>query len=732
MKGEIDILYKTEVLPFRLGIDPDTNLKKMQVTDMKVMSPMYTNERPAEARIPYLQEVNLFQETFHGGCGQRYFDNNMAKYYDSEGADASIIRKIVRGPKIVKSSNTGTAFSGSGVKCFNFNSKLYAAWGQRLYEFDTDHWKDALDTGAAITDVIVWGDYVLIAHAAAAAYGYWDGTDLTACTNTVHNIALFSMVADTLWGSSSDYEVRSTANPLNGGAWSTASVVGNANAVITGMVSHPSEVYVGTEDMLYVLDTDGLVSAVDNVFNCYANSYSCRNMMYASSYLYIPVGSGDLFEYSSSDGAVSRLSSWIYNGDINKHTGKVLAMAHDNWFHYIVLDNGTEIEILKARWEYLGGKATWVWHPIGSVTGLEDSANNCNHAFISNLGGSLRLWITCSNATNGIYYLHIPTNYADPDSDSAFLFNASSSWYSSFFRGKMADTNKCFYRVGLRLRGVSATYPVALYYRVNPDDSWVTLNASITTGDYVLVSFPDNTYARQVQFKVTMSSSTYTASAVIEGISVYYAEYASIDSKEERFSINDRWEFVMHGGADTFWQHADYHDTPKAFFTLSVQTFGISTDDYITVSYKLDDSPNWYEFQEKITTGPWQTLIFPDNTWGNIITLNFVREDEDATELLTYKISGKLMPNKQKQFLFTVYLSDTEMTPTGGAGMRSVTELAEILREIDNEKWPVYIETFNGYKTWVTFDLMHELCMYKGPGKNPEYWFTITATEAKI
>ena len=739
MKGEIDLFYNNKIIPLRLATDPQAKQKMLTVSDLKVMSPLYTNERPVEARIPYLKETFLFQDTFNGGCGQLNLDNP-TRYYDSEGADASVLNKIVRGPKIAKSAiHAAASLVGTGVKCVDFLSALVMAWGQYIYSFNTGtaHWDNVLDTGSAITDILAVGPYLLIAHGLAAAYTYWDGANHVTSSRVVKNIKYFSLVGDTIWASSSNYQVvydAATNYGLNGGAWSTTTTIGNSTStVITGLLSHPVNMYVGTQEGPYQVNADGTVTILDSVFHSYTHAYTCKNMLEANGMVYIPTGTGDLFEWSTADSGVGLVSPWIWTGNIAAHTGKVLAMAHDNWFIYAVLDHGTALTIMRGRWEYMDKVLSWVWHPVGEITGLTNSSNNCESCYISNLGGSLRLWIICTDHEDGCYYVHIPTNYANPDADTAFYFNASATWYSSLFRGGKPDTDKCWYRLGLRLSGVSATLPLSFYYRTTNSGSWTEFDGSpITDGDYVLLAFPDDTYARQMQFKAVMDgSSDATASCVIESISVYYAEYAAIESGEQRFSINDRWEFVMYGGSDTFWQHLDYHDTVKAFFTISVQSFGVTVDKPITVSYKIDNGP-WLEIQDRISEGPWQTLAFPASTYGKIISLNFTRTDEDTTEMLAYKIAGKLMPDKQRQFSFTACLAGSEINAAGGMSRRSIDDLALLLRQIDNEKWPVYMETFEGHKVFVTFDEMREQCVYTGPDRNPEYWYSIIATEARL
>jgi hypothetical protein len=729
VKDDIELVYKGQTIPLHLGKDPDTGLRKFQASDAKIMSPMQTTDRPVEARIPYLKEVNLFQTTYHGGCGQKY-QTDLTRYYDSEGADASVLNKVMQGPKIVKNAMAeGHTLTAAGVKGINFLGDFYVAWGHYLWKWTASGFDDPLDCGDDITDICVWGDYLIIARGLAAVYKYWDGSTLTE-SNLSKPIQFCQTIVDVLWASVSAYEVASSTNPLNGGSWETATTVGNTSVTITGILEHPDSVYVGTEEMPYYIDDDGTVDPMDHVFHCYKSAYTGRNMFCHNGFIYIPAGNGGLYEYDTADSITNRLSPDIYCGNIGAHLGNILAMAGDDQYLYAIIDNGTTIDIMRGRWEMIKDSATWVWHPIGSITGLTDSSGNCNHAYISNLAGSLRLWIICNNAADGIYYMHIPTIYSSPDLDTDFLFNGNSTFYTSWIRGDNPDTNKRFYRLGIRNTDTTATYPIAVYYRTVEDGAW-TLLTTLTSDGYTQVNFPDNTYGYMIQFKILMESTSYTSSPVLESLSLYFAEYASLQETEQRYTINERYEFRVWGGSDTFWEHADYADTKKAYFSISLHTFGVDIDHKVTIKYRLSHEAFWRTLDQRCDTSPWQTISFPVDTVSNIIYLDFEIEDSAASQLLTYVINGKLMPDKQKQFTFSAHLSDMHPSTTGALIQENVKRKLALLREIDNSKWPVLLKTFAGHECYVTIDSIHELTMATGPHKSFEYWATINCTEQK-
>ena len=731
MKSDIELIVGNDIIPLRLGKDPDTGLRKFQCTDSEFGSPMFTSGSPSEAHIPYLTESNVIQTSWHGGAGQRYNNPQVSRYSDSNGIDASIAGKLLRGPKIVHCTmDTGHTLAGTGLKAVTYKGYLVIAWGQKLYKWITgDKLDEYVDCSAEITDIIVWSDYILIAHGFSTAYKYYDGTTLTTSTSNIY-ARQWGVVNERVWASVSNYEVVSTMSPLNNGNWASLTTIGNSDTVITCILTHKDSVFVGTTNALHQLYNDGRSSQIDRSFAMHTGAATCKGMIENNGFIYIPTATGGVYEYDKADQIINRISPAIFFGEVAAHTGKILALCGNTSFLYVVISNGTAIDILRGRWEMVNQVSTWVWHPVGTITGLTDSSDNCSHIMMTNLAGSLRLWIVCSNATDGVYYMHVPLIYENPVADTAYKFNASATWYSSVIRGNTPDSIKKFYMASMRMSKVSSTYPLALYYRVVENGTWVLLN-TCTAGVYISVPLPQNTYGRQIEFKIVMASNTDSDSCELLSLGCYYAEYSADPNANQRFSVNRRYEFRVYGSANTFWEHADYAHTHKGFYCVSVHSFGATDTNRIKVNYKLDGDPFWRSLDTYVTESPWQTIQFPENTIGKIILVDFDRDDETATEILTYVIDGKLMPDKQKQFAFTAYLADISFSPSGSMMVGNTARTLAKLRDADNRKWPVRLKTFAGHDLPITIDTMHELVVESEKNKTLGYWITINATEAK-
>ncbi len=203
------------------------------------------------------------------------------------------------------------------------------------------------------------------------------------------------------------------------------------------------------------------------------------------------------------------------------------------------------------------------------------------------------------------------------------------------------------------------------------------------------------------------------------------------DLEEGRITINEYGEFVVFGGMETAWQHREFADYEKNFYTLSVMSYGLTDAKKITVQYKLDDDTTYTTLDDVFTESPYQVIYLPELS-GKYLKLKFTLSSPSDTSMIAYIIGGKIRPDKRKEFDFTVKVAQKLSRPNGAILTCNVAEVMKKLREINDAKLPVSLYTFDGQEFTVTLENLKEVLLTDPIHKPREYLCSVNALEAKL
>lgn len=315
--------------------------------------------------------------------------------------------------------------TGTCVAQIDFNSNRYFSLGNNLLKLNTGTGSSlsyVYSFPATITSLAVHGSYLYIALGTSNAYWYMSTaeafTESTATNNTYKYFKTVHTTAQTLYGSDSDNTIRSTANPLNGGtAWSAQTTVGSSFYAITDLQSQNGALYISKADMPYYLNSAGAVQndLAPEVESATASTSGHGSFVWKDEFFY-PFGTQGLLRVGTSNSFINP-AGYVTND--STFTGRVFAVAGDEEWAFIAVDNSTKVEILAGREETIDGSTTWNWHPIHemTLTGVESLGVSSVY--------QKRLWITSTSSSDSIYYMPLPVGYGNitADSNNAYKTN---------------------------------------------------------------------------------------------------------------------------------------------------------------------------------------------------------------------------------------------------------------------------------------------------------------------
>ncbi len=135
-----------------------------------------------------------------------------------------------------------------------------------------------------------------------------------------------------------------------------------------------------------------------------------------------------------------------------------MAVAGDEEYLFVAVKNGSQVEILAGREEYIDGSYIWVWHCIAELTlsGVECMVISTKY--------QRRLYIASSSPNDSLYYIPLPQGYGDITTDTNRAFQSNTFMETPFLHGNFRDTDKAFPELTLAL---GHTYNTAQFFQAH-------------------------------------------------------------------------------------------------------------------------------------------------------------------------------------------------------------------------------------------------------------------------
>jgi len=413
---------------------------------------------------------------------------------------------------------------GKPSAMMEFNDKLYFAIGKCLYKLNAAG--DDLDFvhafATTISSLEVFSDDKLyIGQGVGAAYWEMNTSEVVTLNSLTNNTVQFMKrvygTADTMWGNDTVSGIRYTANPADGGTnWSNPILaVDSSYNSITSLVSLDNTLYIGKEDRVFYVDSSGNIKILTDDTAHLTDSAGAKAMFPWKGCLYIPYKSA-LLEYDS--GTFTWLNPSDYSTNLSAYAGDIQAIAGDERYLYIAIDNSTKIEIMAGHRETIDSTTSWVWHPIVDLT-----LTGAEKMYVSDVFRKT-LWITSTSSSDSIYSLPLPTSYGDTADDANRSFSTAGTGYFTtpeLHAGFKGDT-KAFTKIVAELGHVWDTdIYFECWYKVQGDTSWTDagdLKGSATSREHTL--YLSSVSSKWIQLKIIGVTDATTKTPILKRLEV--------------------------------------------------------------------------------------------------------------------------------------------------------------------------------------------------------------------
>ena len=425
---------------------------------------------------------------------------------------------------------------GSCAKEINFGSDVLIASGPSLLKVSGSSLVVITDFPATITDLCVYDNKLFIALGLSNAFYYTSDLSTFTQSNLIYSTAKYmsNIGGFQFWITDTNNTLRDSDNPINNGTpFSTPYTLPNSAYSITGLVDDDAIVYVRKQDQVYYLSGAKVYSLIPELA-AEVNTIFSYGIYPWKGKLYLPSGVNSLYEYD--DGVVTVLSPTRYAvGDPNFDT-KILALAGDETYLYVVIENGIQIEVLAGRWEYVDGVTDWVWHPI-----YEKTCNDITAALISSVTGYKRLYLGTNTASDGIFNFIVPVAYAEVLKESGYKVIDGGDFITPWFRGNFPTEKKYWESVDVINKCITARTYIIIYYQKKGDTTWTSLGTctpqALVNGDYppeITDTKNINISSERIRFKFTLVTTDENYSPILYGKGGGYGISAKLQSTRKK------------------------------------------------------------------------------------------------------------------------------------------------------------------------------------------------------
>uniref|UniRef100_A0A6M3IQJ8 Uncharacterized protein n=1 Tax=viral metagenome TaxID=1070528 RepID=A0A6M3IQJ8_9ZZZZ len=484
------------------------------------------------ARYDVIEEVPQYQPSLKftqtdwiGGHGQVEFKDR-TKYFEGQSIDTTQAGKLFLAPEITQKYEGAAGAMDAGVVDF-FWAETADKWlcytASEIYYWDTSnlYWVEATTEVSGVVGMAELNGVVYAARGASNLYYTstdgitWTITDLTdGYANGFLVAPNPNGTAENLWKFKTPNELSRTTDGTAGGTqWESPTYVGETANNIIKIELVGNKLYVGKEDGLFWVDSNGGTHA--ELSGELKISHSTDNFKYwanwqTSAYFSVQRGMAEMTT-SETYRPVSPLTDI---DDIGK-VGNIVGITSDREWLYVAVDEGTNTIIYKGREVLESGRLSWQWCPWIFL-----STNACATIRVCQHSSTVRwLWFGYGTHTG---YVVLSDN---PLADSTARYTTSGWLRGSYIYGTDPMYDKMWQSAVIEQHRVnsgaetaaSSGETVSLKYRDDTDLAVVAtaLIAAYNTAGVVETNFSSALTNKRICFELYLASDTNTATPVV-------------------------------------------------------------------------------------------------------------------------------------------------------------------------------------------------------------------------
>lgn len=258
-------------------------------------------------------------------------------------------------------------------------------------------------------------------------------------------------------------------------AWSSATSVDSPYYSILNVISSQNTVYIKKEDRTFYVDSTGAVKVLVEDTKRFSASAASSAALSWQERIYLAYGTQSLVEYDE-DGNVNWRDPSLQMTNVTDIDGQIVGLAADEHYLYAAALGATNIEILAAIYEDVGGSIGWRWH--GSLASFAVTTYASLEMLFFSSVYQRRLWICSTTAGANFNYIPIPANYGDPANDGNKSVATDSSNYiiTPYYHCNFQADQKSYFELTVRLGSAySATIYWTASYEKLGDTDWTSI-----------------------------------------------------------------------------------------------------------------------------------------------------------------------------------------------------------------------------------------------------------------
>jgi len=512
-----DIQLTIDGITRNFDLATEQGKKAFAIVEEPIVPLKAASDVPGYGDLPAEKILAFAQNNWRGGMGQKNKFLTPDMYSEGDCIDTREPNSVILGPNI----NTIGAINDTIIAMEFFLEREYAASTTKVYRLNAGSttWDLVLTISGDTIECLSQYDGKIFVGLTTNKYRYSaDGTSWTTCTldNAIaHQFCVspaFSGTKDVFVLATRPNIVRTSLSPLNAGTgWSDPPYyVGDENSDITSLFVLNGTLFIGKEDGVYALGTDGRPVAV---MPEYRQKRDTTNFKFWTMWQSVFYGSlsGDIIEIV---GGSSSLFSVDFVGPLEKSPelaliGSVKGLAADDKNVYALLLVGSSYIIYAGR-ERRDSKygLRWEWVPYANL-----STNACGTIKVMQRDGvNPKLWFAYGTNMANIILSRSP-NF--PIGDSNYRFTSTGYFITSYFDANYEIWSKIFYQLWLVTEGIIANHQyVKVYYQINTEPDWHILSMVDLSGTLTFDLSSISCY--RVRLKVELFSDSTTLTPVLK------------------------------------------------------------------------------------------------------------------------------------------------------------------------------------------------------------------------
>lgn len=417
---------------------------------------------------------------------------------------------------------------------------LVRGWNiERWHE--TNGWDFFVRTTADVTDMEVWGNYILIGRGTGNNFIAVDISTGSVSEASVPAVQ-FGLAGGLVWRSLGGILYYAT-NPLQ--SWA---LVGQCGGSINHIINHPSRIFVCAEDGMYEATTSKMWY-YDPLIASYASSSFGVNAGAWQHLLFIPCVGNALLAIHP-DASIVSIAPNIKAPDVADYYFSIRALAADDRYIYVIGQKDTAIWLFKGR---LTDDNEILWYPISSFT---MSSGSVYDACVSH-GSVSRLWIA---GDAGMTFFRLPAFNTAPQADASYRFQTGGSLVTPWYDMGYSIWDKMFHTLSCEAENVSQSgNTIGVQYQAD-GGQWSSVGTITTTISVIPLSIS----AKKVRFKFTLNGQATSSPVLVKAmVSARLArivrQFEFAVDLNERVKLNNVPETIEQDAAalaDFLWQTA--------------------------------------------------------------------------------------------------------------------------------------------------------------------------------